>query len=89
MDQLDDIKFNLTPIMANKLIEINDLKIKLNEIDNKINSKEDTYSINELLKEKEKIDNEIDMKKKDFIKEFQKHNQKQINQYLNLKDKES
>ena len=88
MDEISNIKFTLTPLMADKIVEINDLKIKLQGLDEKINLSNDEKDKNDLKIEKEKVIKEISIQKRKFIKEFQHNNRDQINKYLELKDKE-
>ncbi len=87
MDDISNIKFNLTPLMAKKIVEINNLKIKLHDIEEKIKCVNSKDEINKLSIEKDKTVKEIDIQKKGFIKEFQENNQEQINKYLELKEK--
>ena len=84
MDDISNIKFNLTPLMAEEIVKINNLKIELQDISKEIECNGDN---NELSLKKEKILKKIDIQKKKFIKEFQKNNQEQINEYLRLKKK--
>lgn len=84
MEELSNIKFNLTPLMANKIVAINYLKIKLNTIEKQIQEANNGDDNLNLINEKEKIIKEIDYHKKKFIKEFQKNNKEQINEYLKL-----
>ena len=83
MEEISNIKFNLTPSMANKIVKINKLKINLFEIEEQISKK--TGDQKQLVNQKEKLIAEIDIQKKKFIKEFQENNKAQINKYLNLK----
>lgn len=87
MDEISNIKFNLTPLMAEEIVKINELKIKLLEIEDKISKACD--DIQELIDERERLVNEIDIQKKKFIKEFQNSNKKQISKYLDLKNKDN
>lgn len=84
MEELSNIKFNLTPLMADKIVAINNLKIKLNTIEKQIQEANNGDDNLNLINEKEKIIKEIDYHKKKFIKEFQKNNKEQINEYLKL-----
>ena len=83
MDEISNIKFNLTPVMADKIVEINNLKCKLLELEKQLDSSND----NKLQLKKAKIEEEISIQKKKFIKEFQNNNKDQINKYLELKNK--
>ena len=85
MDEISNIKFNLTPVMADKIIIINEIKVKLYEIEQKINSVKEDEKIN-LLKEKEELMKQMDNQKKEFIKEFQNNNKEQISEYLKFKN---
>lgn len=84
MDDISNIKFNLTPLMAEEIVKINNLKIELQDISKEVECNGDN---NELSLRKKKILEKIDIQKKKFIKEFQKNNQEQINEYLRLKKK--
>ena len=84
MDDISNIKFNLTPLMAEEIVKINNLKIELQDISKEV---ECNGNNNELSLRKKKILKKIDIQKKKFIKEFQKNNQEQINEYLRLKKK--
>lgn len=84
MDEISNIKFNLTPLMTNKIVEINKLKMELQKLDEMIVDEKNS----ELLVKKEKIQEEIDIAKKIFIKEFQHNNKDQISKYLELKEKD-
>lgn len=83
MKDIEDIKFNLTPEMADKIVKINDLKVKMHEINKQMETIRDTKLVNE----REEIMKKMDSFKKDFIKEFQSNNKEQINKYLDLKNK--
>ncbi len=83
MKDIEDIKFNLTPEMADKIVKINDLKVKMLEINKQMEIIRDTKLVNE----REEIMKKMDSFKKDFIKEFQSNNKEQINKYLDLKNK--
>lgn len=72
MDEISNIKFSLTPEMAEKIVRINNLKTKLHELDND--------------EEKRLLEEEIEAEKKKFISEFKKNNKKQISKYLKLKE---
>lgn len=84
MDEISNIRFNLTPVMADKIVEINDLKFKLLDINEQIKNSDNQ----ELQLEKAKLEEEMVILKKKFIKEFQNNNQYQISKYLELKNKE-
>ena len=85
MDEISNIKFNLTPLMVDKIIEINNLKIKLKKLEKNM-IKDDSVTLNEQMEELLK---EIEIQKKYFIKEFQKSNKDQISKYLSVKNKEN
>ena len=80
----DDIQFNLTEEMTDYIIEINDLKKKLIELEEKIiiikNEEEKIIIKNEI----EDITKKIEKFKRCFIKSFQKNNKEQIKLYLNM-----
>lgn len=80
----DDIQFNLTEEMTDYIIEINDLKKKLIELEEKIiiikNEEEKIIIKNEI----EDITTQIEKYKRCFIKSFQKCNKEQIKLYLKL-----
>ena len=82
MEKVSNIKFNFTK----KMVSINNLKKQLIELNEqkKQNLNKDDYLI--LEHEYDNIIKEIEQCKKEFIKEFQKQNQKQIKQYLNSKN---
>lgn len=86
MEKVSNIKFNFTKKMATQMISINNLKKQLIELNEqkKQNLNKDDYLI--LEHEYDNIIKEIEQCKKEFIKEFQKQNQKQIKQYLNSKN---
>lgn len=84
MDEISNIKFNLTPRMADKIVEINDIKVKLYEINQNIETSSGDR-LNNLIKEKDILIKKMDMYKKQFIKEFQNNNKEQIKTYLDLK----
>lgn len=79
MDDISNIRFNLTPEMADKIVEINDLKIRLLELEKQ--GRNDF----EFQQEKKQLEEEVSIQKKKFIKEFQSNNKEQIEKYLELK----
>lgn len=85
MDEISNIKFNLTPLMADEIVKINDLKIKIFKLDQEISKKPDE----KLTRKKEILVKKMESEKKKFIKEFQNNNKDQIMTYLNLKNKEN
>ena len=80
---ISNIRFNLTPEMADKIVEINNLKMKLLEL------KKQGRSDNSINKELSDLEEEIYIQKTNFIKEFQANNKEQIDKYLELKNKEN
>lgn len=78
-NNVDSIKFNLTPLMAEKLIEFNNLKKELNFLKNK-----DMLEINEI-KQIKSIEDKLDKLRIEFIKEFRLNNKEEILKYLNSK----
>ena len=87
MEDIKDIKFNLTPGMADKIVKINDLKVKVYEIDKQIEEMNEEIKNLKLINQKEEILKKMDSFKKDFIREFQSNNKEQINKYLDFKNK--
>ena len=87
MKDIKDIKFNLTPEMADKIVKINDLKVKVYEIDKQIKEMNEEIKNLKLINRKEEIIKKMDSFKKDFIREFQSNNKEQINKYLDFKNK--
>lgn len=83
MEKISNIRFNLTPEMADKIVEINNLKMKLLEL------KKQGRSDNNINKELSDLEEEIYIQKTNFIKEFQANNKEQIDKYLELKNKEN
>lgn len=83
MEKISNIRFNLTPEMADKIVEINNLKMKLLEL------KKQGRSDNSINKELSDLEEEIYIQKTNFIKEFQANNKEQIDKYLELKNKEN
>ena len=78
-DNMNSIKFNLTPLMAEKLIEFNKLKKELNSLKNK-----DILEVNEINKIKI-IEDKLNQVRIEFIKEFRLNNKEEILKYLNNK----
>lgn len=79
-EKLDLVRFNLTNAMTNELIKFNELKKELLHLKNKkLITKEDLIKIN-------KIETKLNKIKINFIKEFRKNNQKEILEYLKIKD---
>lgn len=70
MDEIEKIKFSLTPEMVEKIFKINKLKTELIKLDNN--------------EEKILLQKKIEIEKKKFISEFQKNNKEQISRYLEL-----
>lgn len=66
-------KFNFNREMAEYILKINEIKLKLK------NLKENSSEYNDLIKE-------IDYQKKEFIKCFQKYNKEEIKEYVGIKD---
>lgn len=83
MEKISNIRFNLTPEMADKIVEINNLKMKLLEL------KKQGRSDNNINQELSDLEEEIYIQKTNFIKEFQANNKEQIDKYLELKNKEN
>lgn len=79
---LELVKFNLTQSMSLELIKFNDLKLELNKL-------KELYNLDKnedlLLKIKEK-ENKLINCRNAFIKEFRINNQKEILDYLKVKD---
>ena len=73
---INSIKFNLTLEMAQKLIEFNKIKKKLNSL----------ICNEENLSEIEKLNEQLNNIKLNFIKEFRVNNKDEILEYLKLKD---
>ena len=73
---MDSIKFNLTPLMAEKLIEFNNLKKQLNSL-----KREDTLEQNEI----KEIEDKLNKLRIEFIKEFRLNNKEEILNYLSNK----
>ena len=78
-DNMNSIKFNLTPLMAEKLIEFNKLKKELNSLKNK-----DILEVNEINKIKI-IEDKLNQVRIEFIKEFRLNNKEEILKYLSNK----
>ena len=78
-DNINSIKFNLTPLMAQKLIEFKNLKKELNSLKNK-----DILEVNEIKKIKI-IEDKLNQIRIEFIKEFRINNKEEILNYLNSK----
>lgn len=76
---IDSIKFNLTPLMAEKLIEFNNLKKELNSLKNK-----EILETNEI-KQIKSTEDKLNKLRIDFIKEFRLNNKEEILKYLNNK----
>ncbi len=81
-ENLELVKFNLTPSMSLELIKFNNLKKELNKLkeDYQQNKDKETFSKIKTLQE------EMDSCKNTFIKEFRLNNQDEINKYLEIKD---
>ena len=81
-ENLELVKFNLTPSMSLELIKFNNLKKALNKLkeDYQQNKDKETFSKIKTLQE------EMDSCKNTFIKEFRLNNQDEINKYLEIKD---
>lgn len=73
-NNLEDIKFNLTPNMSKYLLEFNEIKKKLNEVEDK--------------KERKKLERKLNILKDKFIVEFRLNNKDEILKYLSVKDKQ-
>ena len=78
-DNINSIKFNLTPLMAQKLIEFNNLKKELNSLKNK-----DILEQNDI-KQIKNIEDKLNQIRIEFIKEFRLNNKEEILNYLNNK----
>ena len=78
-DNINSIKFNLTPLMAQKLIEFNNLKKELNSLKNK-----DILEQNDI-KQIKNIEDKLNQIRIEFIKEFRINNKEEILNYLNSK----
>ena len=78
-DNINSIKFNLTPLMAQKLIEFNNLKKELNSLKNK-----DILEQNDI-KQIKNIEDKLNQIRIEFIKEFRINNKEEILKYLNNK----
>lgn len=82
--QKDDIQFNLTDEMTDYIIEINELKKQLIELEDKISIVDNEKDKLKIEKKKEDITKKIEKFKRCFIKSFQKNNKEQIKLYLNM-----
>lgn len=80
MKELKNIKFNLTSDMANDIVIIYKLKQELDYLK--------TKKDNDLMLEKKynDLENELKKIKKQFIRQFKENNQKQIEEYKNIKN---
>lgn len=78
-ENIDSIRFNLTPLMAEKLIEFNNLKKELNFLKNK-----DILEQNDI-KQIKNIEDKLNKIRIEFIKEFRLNNKEEILKYLNNK----
>lgn len=78
--ELNEIKFNLTEDMFSLLFSYNNLKNQYNKLKN--NKKCDE----KILVKIKDIESKLDEIRNDFIKEFRKGNEAEINDYLNIKD---
>ena len=78
-DNINSIKFNLTSLMAEKLIEFNNLKKELNSLKNK-----DILEQNDI-KQIKNIEDKLNQIRIEFIKEFRINNKEEILNYLNSK----
>ena len=78
-DNMNSIKFNLTPLMSQKLIEFNNLKKELNSLKNK-----DILETNEI-KQMKNLEDKLNKIRIEFIKEFRLNNKEEILKYLNNK----
>ena len=77
-EQLQNIKFNLTPDMSLELINFNRIKMEIKELEVEYNSTKDERVLIKLTK-KEK---ELSDCKTRFIEQFKLNNQTQIKDYL-------
>ena len=77
---VDLVKFNLTPTMTEELIKFNNLKKELIKLKNKkiLTNKENKEII--------KLENKLFESRKKFINDFRKNNKEEILEYLRLKD---
>jgi len=82
--QKDDIQFNLTDEMTDYIIEINELKKQLIELEDKISIVDNEKDKLKIEKKKKDITKKIEKFKRCFIKSFQKNNKEQIKLYLNM-----
>lgn len=80
----DDIQFNLTEEMTDYIIEINELKNHLIELEEKITIADTEEEIKKIKIDLEETTKRIEKYKRSFIKSFQKSNQEQIKLYLKL-----
>ena len=80
----DDIQFNLTEEMTDYIIEINELKKHLIELEEKITIADTEEEIKKIKIDLEETTKRIEKYKRSFIKSFQKSNQEQIKLYLKL-----
>ena len=79
-EKLELVKFNLTPIMTEELIKFNNLKKELIKLKRK-----KILTNKEIIKLAE-LENELNKTRINFIREFRKNNQEEINKYLQIKD---
>ena len=78
-ENIDSIKFNITPLMAEKLIEFNNLKKELNSLKNKEISEPNEIKQIKIMGDK------LNKIRIEFIKEFRLSNKEEILKYLNNK----
>ena len=81
-ENLELVRFNLTPNMSLELIKFNKLKKELNKL------KEDyeLYKNKEILSKIGVVKKQMESCKNAFIREFRLNNQDEINKYLEIKD---
>lgn len=78
-ENINSIKFNLTPLMAQKLIEFNNLKKEINSLKNK--EILEKYEIKQI----KSIEDKLNQIRIEFIKEFRLNNKEEILNYLKNK----
>ena len=81
-NDLELVKFNLTPSMSFELIKFNNLKKELNKL-------KELYNLDkneELLLKIKDLENELVNCRNTFIREFRLNNQDEITTYLQIKD---
>ena len=81
---LKNLKFNLTPEMSLEFVKFNELKKELDKLYLEYNKSNDELILIKITKLEKRMDN----CRSRFVDEFRFSNEKEIKEYLNMKDQD-